>query len=178
MRKFMNLVVALMVATTVSGVAFQTPASAVIAYGADVKRSITIQRAQDWYDRNIPYDQGAYSWDENRGRTYRQDCSGFIAMVWKMNGGNPNGSAGIWTGNLDDYSHRVNWNDLLPGDALLLEGTHVQLFHAWVDPDTKADFWIYEEGSTATDMNHRKVNVIAERQAGYVPMRYDHIIAG
>ncbi len=163
---------------TVTGVGLSSPASAAIAYGADVKRSVTIERAKDWWDRNIPYNDGAYTWDVNKGRKYRQDCSGFVAMCWKMNGDDPDGSYGIFTGNLDQYSHRIDWNDLLPGDALLLKNEHVKLFEKWANPATKADFWIYEEGRPATDMNHYSINVVELRQAGYVPMRYDHIIKG
>ncbi|WP_432974308.1 hypothetical protein [Dactylosporangium sp. CA-233914] len=173
-------VIAALVAVAASLLLAQNPAAAATGYGGDVKRSIVIGRAQDWYDRNVPYsqnlDESTWVWDENHGRKYRPDCSGFISMTWKL-------TSSRNTQTLTDVSHTINWNDLLPGDALLkttgnLATEHVRLFDKWVDASTHADFWYYEEGSTATDMNHVRVNVRDIRNDGYHPIRYDHIVKG
>jgi hypothetical protein len=146
----------------------QAATLAAAGYGGDVSRDIAMGRAKDWYDRNVPYNQGACAWDENHGKCYRTDCSGYVSMVWKL-------TTSLTTYTLDSVSHVIDWNDLLRGDALLTDG-HVMLFAKWDDADTKANFWIYEEGSTASDMNYRKINVIDIRNAGYKPYRYDHIV--
>jgi hypothetical protein len=142
---------------------------AAAGYGGDVHRDTVMERGKDWYSRNVPYNQSATAWDMNNGKKYRTDCSGFISMAWKLN-------SSLTTSTLDTVSHVINWNDLLRGDALLLQGDHVQLFDKWVDANAKADFWIYEEGSTASDMNHRQIHVVTERNDGYKPYRYNHII--
>jgi hypothetical protein len=165
-----NLIVAFVVGVT-SAAAVQTPAAAAPPYGGDVKRSIVINRAQDWYDRNVSYDVNATAWDINQGRQYRKDSSGFVSMTWKL-------TTSATTSTLGDYSHQINWNDLLPGDALLKQGGHVMLFASWVDEATKGDFRIYELASSVSDMNYRTVDVRDARNNGYLPMRYDHVIKG
>ncbi|WP_305784476.1 hypothetical protein [Symbioplanes lichenis] len=137
-------------------------------YGKPIQRADVLERGINWYNRNIPYSQSATATDKGAGKRYRTDCSGFVSMAWKL-------KTSLTTRSLDTVSHVINWNDLLPGDALLKKGTHVQLFERWVDEDTKADFWIYEEGSTASDMNRRKIHVIDARHSGYEPYRYDSI---
>ncbi|WP_249998404.1 hypothetical protein [Actinoplanes sp. M2I2] len=168
---FRNLVVAVVVGVTASVAVLQVPAAAAPAYGGDVKRSIVINRAENWLDRHVPYDVGAFAWDINRGRQYRQDSSGFVSMTWKL-------TTSATTRTLGGYSHEIDWNDLLPGDALLNEGLHVCLFDAWVDEGTKADFWVYELRDAASDMRRHRVNVRSARSDGYRPMRYDHIVKG
>jgi hypothetical protein len=166
-----NIIAAVVLGATVSTAALQAPAAAAPGYGGDVKRSIVINRAQDWFDRNVQYDSGAVAWDINQGRQYRQNSSGFLSMTWKL-------TDNATTSTLGSYSHQINWNDLLPGDALLKPGNHVLLFDSWVNADTKADFWIYELRNSSSDMLHRKVNVRDTRNDGFLPMRYDHIVKG
>lgn len=137
-------------------------------YGKPIQRDAVMTRAKDWNTRNVPYSQSATAWDVNHGKRYRTDCSGFVSMAWKLKT-----SKTTWT--LDDVSHVINWNDLLRGDALIRPHHHTMLFDKWVNADTKADFWIYEEGSTASDMNHRQVHVVTVRNTGFAPYRYDSI---
>jgi hypothetical protein len=146
---------------------------AAAGYGDGIHRAEVMTRAKDWYNRNVPYNQSATAWDVNHGKRYRTDCSGYVSMAWKL-------PTSLTTSTLDNVSHVINWNDLLPGDSLLYPGHHVQIFDKWNNPDTKAAFWIYEEGSTDTDMNYRKVDVQAERgneKDGfkYHPYRYNGI---
>ncbi len=188
-RRVRVVAVATLLAATASIVSMQSPAFATASdegstetlttaedaslaaagYGGDVHRDTAMERGKDWYSRNVPYNQSATAWDVNHGKKYRTDCSGYVSMVWKL-------KTSLTTSTLDTVSHVINWNDLLRGDALLLKGDHVQLFDKWVNADTKADFWIYEEGSTASDMNHKQIHVITERDTGYKPYRYNHII--
>jgi hypothetical protein len=56
----------------------------------------------------------------------------------------------------------------------LRKGHHVMLFEKWTS-SAHTSFWIYEEGSTASDMNHRKVTVKSAKADKYVPYRYNKI---
>jgi hypothetical protein len=184
MRRRLGLIFATTAALTGAGLMVQSPASAVVAYGAEVHRSTTIERAADWNSRNVQYSESTNPndavWDENHGRKYRPDCSGFVAMAWKLNGGDPLGSSGIFTQNLDNYAHNIDYNDMLPGDALLrlastaAEPAHVMLFQKWSSGFDS--MWIYEESGTRTDMEHKVITASWFHSNGYKAIRYDHII--
>ena len=141
-------------------------AAAKLKYGAPIKRSKVIARAKNWYGRNVPYSQSAYAWDVNKGKKFRTDCSGFVSMGWALKSSRN-------TRTLDEVSHRINWSSLKPGDMLLRNG-HVQMFEKWANK-SHTSFWIYEEGSTASDMNHYKVKVSRAKSGGYKPWRYNKI---
>ncbi|GAB2591729.1 hypothetical protein Aab01nite_38640 [Paractinoplanes abujensis] len=141
---------------------------AAAGYGKPVSRDTVMTRAKDWFNRNVPYDDTSSAWDVNEGKRYRQDCSGFVSMAWKLR-------TSKTTRTLDQVSHVINWNDLLRGDALVHYDDHAVLFDKWVDADTKADFWVYEESNPTNDMNHRKINVRDIRNDGFKPYRYDGI---
>lgn len=186
MRRRLVLLVATTVALTGAGLAVQSPATAAVAYGGDVHRSTTIERADDWLSRNVQYSQSTQDddaiWDVNHGRKYRPDCSGFVAMTWKLNAANPVGSKGIFTQNLDSYAHTIDFNDLLPGDALLrtkstdAEPAHVVLFHKW--SDGLDSMWIYSESNSRDDMKHVVRTARWFHDHDYKAIRYDNIIKG
>ena len=50
---------------------------------------------------------------------YRQDCSGYVSMAWKLPGNE-------WTGSLAQYAEKITKAELQPGDILL--------FHNASDP--------------------------------------------
>ena len=50
----------------------------------------------------------------------------------------------------------------------------MQIFEKWTS-SAKSAFWVIEEGSTASDMNHRIIQVVPSRNAGYEPRRYAHV---
>jgi hypothetical protein len=77
------------------------------------------------------------------------------------------------TRNLNGVSYRINWSSLKPGD-MVLRGGHVRLFEKWANK-SKTSFWIYEEGSTASDMNQYKVKVSKSKSGGYKPWRYNKV---
>jgi hypothetical protein len=137
-------------------------------YGQPITRATVMTRAKDWYSRGVPYNQKGSAWDVNQGKKYRTDCSGFVSMAWKLKV-----SKTTWT--LDDVSHVINWNDLLPGDAVVSPHHHAVIFEKWVDSATKADFITYEEHNTALDMEHMHRHVVTVRNAGYQPYRLDDI---
>ncbi|WP_210591075.1 peptidoglycan-binding protein [Streptomyces sp. GESEQ-35] len=91
-------------------------------------RAEIIKRAKKWVEAKVPYSMSRY-WSDG----YRQDCSGFVSMAWKLPGNE-------WTGSLDQYGVRVSKDGLLPGDILLFHnpanpenGSHVVIFGGWTD---------------------------------------------
>ncbi len=139
-----------------------------VTYGGKIKRSVVIARAKNWYSRNVPYSQSAYAWDVNHGKKYRTDCSGFVSMTWAL-------TSSHTTRDLNKYGTSVAWSSLKPGDMLLRAGHHVQIFEKWTS-SAKTAFWIYEEGSTKSDMNHYKVSVSSAKAGGYKPYKYKKIV--
>jgi hypothetical protein len=64
---------------------------------------------------------------------YRQDCSGYVSMAWRLPGNE-------WTGSLAQYGERISKEELQPGDILLFHnasdpanGSHVTIFGGWTD---------------------------------------------
>ncbi|MFI5549926.1 peptidoglycan-binding protein [Streptomyces sp. NPDC051738] len=91
-------------------------------------RAEIIKRAKKWVSAKVPYSMSRY-WSDG----YRQDCSGFVSMAWKLPGNE-------WTGSLDQYGVRIAREDLQPGDILLFHnpddprrGSHVVIFGGWTD---------------------------------------------
>lgn len=139
---------------------------AAAGYGGTITRAEVIKRAKNWWDRKVPYSQTAYAWDIGKGKKYRTDCSGFVSMAWKL-------TTSRTTRNLDEVATRVSWANLKPGDMILRNG-HVKLFEKWAN-SAKTSAWIYEEGSTATDMDHETVSVSSLKSGGYLPWKYKKI---
>ncbi|MFE7269869.1 peptidoglycan-binding protein [Streptomyces sp. NPDC057623] len=91
-------------------------------------RAQIIKRAKKWVSAKVPYSMSKY-WSDG----YRQDCSGFVSMAWKLPGNE-------WTGSLGQYGVRIAKKDLQPGDILLFhnpanpeKGSHVVIFGGWTD---------------------------------------------
>ncbi|MBD0420712.1 peptidoglycan-binding protein [Streptomyces sp. TRM S81-3] len=92
-------------------------------------REEIIDRAGKWVTEKVPYSTSAY-----RPDGYRQDCSGFVSMAWKL-------PRNEWTGTLGRYADRISKEELEPGDILLFHnpadpwrGSHVVIFGGWTDP--------------------------------------------
>ena len=141
--------------------------AASVNYGGTITRANVLKRAKNWYTRNVPYNQGATAWDINHGKRYRTDCSGFASMSWAL-------TSSRTTSTLSGVSKKIAWSSLKPGDIVLRKGHHVQLFEKWAN-SAHTRFWIYEEGSTASDMNHYRVYVSTAKSNGYLPYRYNKI---
>jgi hypothetical protein len=139
---------------------------AAAGYGGSISRTEVISRAKNWWDRKVPYSQSAYAWDVNHGKTYRTDCSGFVSMAWKL-------TSSRNTSTLDEVATKISWANLKPGDMILRNG-HVKLFEKWANT-AHTSVWIYEEGSTATDMDHETVTLATLKSGGYLPWKYNKI---
>jgi len=141
-------------------------------YGGPISRGTVLTRARHWLRLNVPYNQEASTFDINKGKKFRTDCSGFISMTWGL-------TSSRNTDTLKDVSKAVAWSKLKAGD-MVLKGTgpwalqHVKLFEKWANAQ-HTSMWIIEEGATATDMNHKTVTVSWLKSNGYQPRKYNNI---
>ncbi|QKW18587.1 hypothetical protein HUT16_05475 [Kitasatospora sp. NA04385] len=164
------------IATTAVTIATATTAQAASSVGGQITRSEVLSRANDWYNRNIPYNQGASATDVG-GRSYRSDCSGFVSMAWHL-GSSEN------TDSLDvrSLTSRVALTDLQPGDALdndpgdgnIAGNGHIVLFDHWVNKSA-GTFAYIAEANTADDMQKGTGTVGSGTFANYFGLRYNNI---
>jgi hypothetical protein len=136
----------------------------VSSVGGPISRNETLQRAQFWVDRQVPYSQ-TKKYPDPQGRLYRTDCSGYVSMAWHL-------AAEPDTLNLPNYSTQLSsWDQLLPGDILLkTTGTrHVVLFARWTD-SSRTSLVCYEQDGTRAAIKTR--TVASMKSLAYVPRRY------
>ncbi|MFE1876842.1 peptidoglycan-binding protein [Streptomyces sp. NPDC059496] len=136
-----------------------------------IDRATIINRAKLWLDAEVPYSMSEY-WTDG----YRQDCSGYVSMVWNL-------GSNEWTGSLDKFATKIDKNELLPGDMLLFHnpadpnnGSHVVIFGGWVD-STHTHYVAYEQ----TRPNTRKLATpygYWSNATKYVPYRFNGVPAG
>ncbi len=94
-----------------------------------------LARAQVWVDQNIDYTQTC---GHNPGGYYREDCSGFVSMAWKLNR-----SLSTWDFNPaynggDSRFQQIPQGALVPGDAVVADNStsdHIALFTGWGSSD-------------------------------------------
>jgi hypothetical protein len=136
-----------------------------------ITRADIVERARNWVTRKIPYGVGSY-WSDG----YRQDCSGYVSMAWRLPGNE-------WTGSLGKYAERITKDELQPGDMLLFHnaadpygGSHVVLFGGWTNT-TRSQYVAYEQTAPHT---RRKTTPYAywNNSARYVPYRYKGVTDG
>ena len=127
------------------------PAQAEEPRDTKISRAEIIVRAYDWWERRVPYGQGASATDVE-GHSYRSDCSGFISMAWRL-------SQSRTTDTLPSVSTAISKASMQEGDMMMWDGSgtsgHAVLFEKWADSD-HTRVWIFEQASTAADMNHRE----------------------
>lgn len=138
---------------------------------AALTRTEIIDRAKTWVAAKVPYSMTAY-WSDG----YRQDCSGFVSMAWKL-------PANEWTGSLATVADRITKEELEPGDILLFhnasdpqEGSHVVIFGGWTD-GTHTAYTAYEQ----TPPHTRRLDTpyaYWNNSAKYLPYRYKGVTAG
>lgn len=138
---------------------------------AGITRTEIIDRAKSWVAAKVPYSLTAY-WSDG----YRQDCSGFVSMAWKL-------PANEWTGSLGTVADRITKEELQPGDILLFhnesdpqKGSHVVIFGGWTD-GTRTAYTAYEQ----TPPHTRKLDTpyaYWSNSAQYLPYRYKGVAAG
>ncbi|MBM6401907.1 hypothetical protein [Phycicoccus sonneratiae] len=127
------------------------------APGDPIKRSDVMDRARNWVNRNVQYDQKATAGGPDGVYRWRTDCSGFVSMALKLG---PTGIGCPNTTSLAGSTHStgIAKADLKAGDYLVRSGVHCVLFQMWGNA-AKTTLWVFELGSPSTDMNHRKANL-------------------
>ncbi|MFE7948971.1 peptidoglycan-binding protein [Streptomyces sp. NPDC057426] len=134
-------------------------------------RTEIINRAKRWVNAQVPYSMERY-WSDG----YRQDCSGYVSMVWNLR-------ANEWTGSLDRFGERIDRADLQAGDILLFhnpanpaKGSHVTVFGGWTDY-THTSYIAYEQTKPRT---RRQATPLAywKDSARYVAYRYKGVVGG
>lgn len=136
-----------------------------------IDRATIINRAKLWLDAQVPYSMSEY-WTDG----YRQDCSGYVSMVWNL-------GTNEWTGSLDKFATKITKDELLPGDMLLFhnpadpnKGSHVVIFGGWVD-ETRTHYVAYEQTRPTT----RKLATpygYWSNATKYLPYRYNGVTGG
>ena len=147
------------------------PASALACAGeglTTVSRDHVMARADVWLTRHVPYNQGTcYGDPEYSGKSYREDCSGFVSMAWGL-------ASSLVVSDFPRYATRLSsWQDMQPGDAMISpDGTsHMVLFAGWTNSQ-HTSFTVWHETKpgrgTAADPSGSWLN-------GYVAYRYNQI---
>ncbi|MEV0218275.1 tachylectin-related carbohydrate-binding protein [Streptomyces sp. NPDC050704] len=161
-----------MLSASAGNCAYVPPVPPTSTQGGTITRSEVLVRAEDWYDRDVPYNQGGSALDINKDDSYRTDCSGFVSMAWHL-------TTSKTTSTLDDVSSTISKSALRPGDALNYSAEHVVLFKGWKDQDA-GTFYYYSHSNPDADMEFGSANINSGSIAGhpassYVALRYDKI---
>ena len=98
------------------------PAPGASVVGGPISRSEVMARSMPWIQRGVMYSQSRYT------DGYRQDCSGYMSLVWHLRG-SPN-STSLRS---SKYTRIIKKSQLQPGDMLGHPG-HVALFVRWAAP--------------------------------------------
>ncbi|GHE36245.1 peptidoglycan-binding protein [Streptomyces cellulosae] len=136
-----------------------------------ISRTDIVRRAASWVTQKVPYGVSSY-WSDG----YRQDCSGYVSMAWKLPGNE-------WTGSLAQYAEKITKAELQPGDILLFHnasdpynGSHVVIFGGWAN-SARTQYVAYEQ----TPPRARKMTTpyaYWNNSARYVPYRYKGVTDG
>ena len=102
-----------------------------------------LSRADKWVDKEIMYSQSSYY------KGYRQDCSGFVSMAWKL-------GESRTTSDFDSEARKISKSDLVPGDAVWFPG-HLTIFVKWVDKGST--YLCVQESSSGTPANYKKRSI-------------------
>ncbi|MEU9037275.1 peptidoglycan-binding protein [Streptomyces sp. NPDC048352] len=136
-----------------------------------IDRATIINRAKLWLDAKVPYSMTEY-WSDG----YRQDCSGYVSMVWNL-------GSNEWTGSLDTFATKITKEELLPGDILLFHnpadpsnGSHVVVFGGWVD-ETRTHYIAYEQTRPYTRKQATPYGYWKNSDK-YLPYRYNGVTSG
>lgn len=133
-----------------------------------ITRPEVIARAVSWVTQGVPYSQSRW-WTDVNG-SYRQDCSGYVAMVWRADQ-----RINYWTGNLGTISDRIPSSTMRPGDILLLPGKHTVIFLGWANHQ-KTKFHLFEEYRTGYPARFvRNASLSYYLSRGYGAYEYDGI---
>ncbi|WP_143261780.1 NlpC/P60 family protein [Allokutzneria sp. NRRL B-24872] len=123
-----------------------------------IARAEIIRRARVWLTANaggkVPYSQKR-KWRDG----YRQDCSGYVSMAWKLPKGKYGGTNTV--GLAQSYTTKITKADLKAGDVLLdWHGTkrtrHVVLFDKWTSA-SRTHYWGYDQSGSQGGTAYRKI---------------------
>lgn len=138
---------------------------------AALTRTEIVERAKTWVAAKVPYSVTSY-WSDG----YRQDCSGFVSMAWKL-------PANEWTGSLAGLAERITKEELQPGDILLShnasdpeKGSHVVIFGGWTDA-AHTVYTAYEQTPPHTRKRDTPYAYWTD-SATFLPYRYAGVTAG
>ncbi|MBD0741837.1 VCBS repeat-containing protein [Streptomyces sp. CBMA152] len=169
-------VATLVAAAAVTGMSVAGPGAATASaagtssVGGSITTAEVLSRAQYWVDHDVPYSQSSYTGDP-QGRSYRQDCSGFVSLAWHL-------PTSLTTWSLPDVAAPLgNLDQLQPGDMLDNIDSHVVLFVSWADSGhTTAN--IMEEAHTGTNARKATYSRSYINNNGFKPYRYNKIVEG
>jgi hypothetical protein len=117
-----------------------------------ITRPEVLKRAHSWIKKRVPYSQSSYY------QGYRQDCSGFVSMAWKL-------KSSYTSSSIQGTARKVKMSKLQPGDAVRRPG-HVEIFGGWKNLK-KRQYWALEE-STWGQPALRRVKTF---KSGYTALR-------
>ena len=103
-----------------------------VAPAQAITRTQVLKRANNWIKKRVPYSQSSYY------QGYRQDCSGFVSMAWKL-------KTSYTSSDIGCVAVRISVNALKPGDAVHRSG-HVEIFGGWKDKKARK-YWALEEST-------------------------------
>ncbi len=139
------------------------------ATGLTISRPEVMARALTWVVQRVPYSQARWWRDENG--TYRQDCSGYVSMSWRLDQRN-----NYWTGNLGTVSNQIAWASLKPGDVLNLARKHVVIFGGWANAE-RTKFNLYEQYASGASPRYAvNASLAYYLSRGYSALRYEGIV--
>ncbi|MFB7631398.1 peptidoglycan-binding protein [Streptomyces sp. NPDC056149] len=140
-----------------------------LARASSITRTEILQRAQNWVNQGVPYSMYSY-WRDG----YRQDCSGFISMAWKL-------GSNQWTGSLSSHAVRIAKSELKPGDILLFHnpsnpgaGSHVTMFAGWAN-SARTSYLGYEQTRPKT-VKRTIPYAYYSNSGSYVAYRYKNVV--
>ncbi|MCX2952997.1 hypothetical protein [Lentzea sp. NEAU-D7] len=130
-----------------------------------ITRSEVLARSRTWISARVPYSQSDCF--GNKYGAYRTDCSGFVSMAWGLR-------ISYTTHILEQVAHRIDWEDLRPGDALNDRENHVALFIGWADAAKTRPIVREQAGPDGSRPVQRVWSASTARR--YVPLRYNNIL--
>ncbi|MFF0294257.1 FG-GAP-like repeat-containing protein [Kitasatospora sp. NPDC004614] len=161
------------VAATAVTLATATTARAASAVDGPITRGEIIQRAQYWYGKSIPYNQGG-AYPDSSGRNYRTDCSGYVSMAWHL-------GTSLNTQTLPGVATEIGRDQLKPGDVLNSYYDHVLLFEKW-DDAAHTRFSYYSFGDTpvthVTGQSITAGTIDGHPNSDYKALRYKKVVDG
>jgi cell wall-associated NlpC family hydrolase len=123
-----------------------------------------VDRGKSWLGK-VDYSQK--KWHCNQYGSYRQDCSGYVSMMWGL-------SYSRTTADIRGVTYDIGRGNLQPGDALWHRRNgfnHVALFVGWANGNGEA--WVYEEYDYGHKAEQRKWS--ASKVNMFTPIRYRNI---